>query len=108
MSIDQIPSSFPGIMDSHCYMLCVNLNIVSAASTLADHVGSTSSTTEVCLPEHQQFSIPADFPDAIQAYLKSLNGQGTVPHVYLGGNFVGGCSELQALSKDQIQKKIAA
>ena len=45
---------------------------------------------------------------AIQAYLKTLNGQGTVPHVYLGGNFVGGCSELQALPSANIQKMISA
>ncbi|KAK4686580.1 glutaredoxin 3, partial [Tremellales sp. Uapishka_1] len=44
----------------------------------------------------------------IQAYLKSLNGQGTVPHVYINHEFVGGCSDLQALSKDQLKKRIAA
>lgn len=49
-----------------------------------------------------------DQPAAIQAYLKSLNGQGTVPHVYLGGKFVGGCSELQAIPKAEIKKRITA
>ncbi|KAI9635405.1 putative glutathione transferase [Dioszegia hungarica] len=43
----------------------------------------------------------------IQAYLKQLNGQGTVPHVYIGQEFIGGCSELQAVPKDELKKKLS-
>ncbi|KAL7419476.1 Glutaredoxin [Cryptotrichosporon argae] len=44
----------------------------------------------------------------IQAYLKSLNGQGTVPHVYIGGEFIGGNSDLQGLPVATLRKKIEA
>jgi glutaredoxin-related protein len=50
-----------------------------------------------------QLTIVAD----IQAYLKQLNGQGTVPHVYIGQEFIGGCSELQAVPKDELKKKLS-
>jgi len=41
-------------------------------------------------------------------YLRQLNGQGTVPHVYINKQFIGGCSDLQRLSKPELQKRIAA
>ncbi|KAL7418547.1 Glutaredoxin [Cryptotrichosporon argae] len=44
----------------------------------------------------------------IQAYLKSLNGQGTVPHVYIGGEFIGGNSDPQALPAATLHKKLEA
>jgi glutaredoxin len=68
----------------------------------------TRWTTEVCITIPSVTKTFTDIPAEIQAYLKSLNGQGTVPHVYLGGKFVGGCSELQALSNDKIKKMISA
>jgi len=42
----------------------------------------------------------------IQAYLKQLNGQGTVPHIYIGQEFVGGCSDLQAIPKSELKAKL--
>lgn len=45
---------------------------------------------------------------AIQAYLKELNGQGTVPHVYINKEFIGGSSDLLKLSHEQVKKKISA
>lgn len=45
-------------------------------------------------------------PAAIQAYLKQLNGQGTVPHVYIGQEFIGGCSDLQAIPAPKLKAKI--
>ncbi|GFZ49241.1 hypothetical protein JCM24511_06991 [Saitozyma sp. JCM 24511] len=44
----------------------------------------------------------------IQAYLKSLNGQGTVPHVYIQQEFIGGCSDLQAIPESKLKAKISA
>ena len=44
---------------------------------------------------------------AIQAYLKQLNGQGTVPHVYINQDFIGGCSDLQAIPASGLKSKIA-
>ncbi|ORY20708.1 thioredoxin-like protein [Naematelia encephala] len=44
----------------------------------------------------------------IQAYLKQLNGQGTVPHVYINKEFIGGCSDLQAIPTAKLKQKIAA
>lgn len=44
----------------------------------------------------------------IQAYLKQLNGQGTVPHIYIKQQFIGGCSDLQKLPGNELQKRIAA
>ncbi|WVQ84081.1 glutaredoxin [Cryptococcus sp. DSM 104549] len=49
-----------------------------------------------------------DDGSAIQAYLKELNGQGTVPHVYINQEFIGGSSDLLKLSHEQVKKKIAA
>ncbi|WVQ69039.1 glutaredoxin [Kwoniella sp. B9012] len=49
-----------------------------------------------------------DDGSAIQAYLKELNGQSTVPHVYLNQEFIGGSSDLLKLSHDQIKQKISA
>jgi glutaredoxin len=43
----------------------------------------------------------------IQAYLKQLNGQGTVPHVYIRQKFIGGCSDLQKVAKPQLKKLIS-
>ena len=43
---------------------------------------------------------------AIQQYLKSLNGQGTVPHVYIRQEFIGGCSDLQAIPNAKLKKLI--
>lgn len=45
-------------------------------------------------------------PAAIQQYLKSLNGQGTVPHVYIKQKFIGGCSDLQAIPTGELKKQI--
>lgn len=45
---------------------------------------------------------------AIQAYLKELNGQGTVPHVYINKEFIGGSSDLLKLSHEQVKRKISA
>lgn len=45
---------------------------------------------------------------AIQAYLKELNGQGTVPHVYINKEFIGGSSDLLKLSHEQVKQKISA
>ncbi|TXT11145.1 hypothetical protein VHUM_01896 [Vanrija humicola] len=45
---------------------------------------------------------------AIQAYLKELNGQGTVPHVYIHQQFIGGNSDLQAIPKAELEKRIKA
>lgn len=47
-------------------------------------------------------------PGDIQAYLKSLNGQGTVPHVYIQQEFIGGCSDLQAIPESKLKAKISA
>lgn len=44
----------------------------------------------------------------IQAYLKQLNGQGTVPHVYIKQDFIGGCSDLEAISASDLKKRIQA
>jgi glutaredoxin 3 len=49
----------------------------------------------------------ADVAAEIQAYLKQLNGQGTVPHVYIGQEFIGGCSELQAIPKEELKSKLS-
>ncbi|OCF37514.1 glutaredoxin [Kwoniella heveanensis CBS 569] len=49
-----------------------------------------------------------DDGSAIQAYLKELNGQGTVPHVYLNQEFIGGSSDLLKLSHQQVKQKISA
>lgn len=44
---------------------------------------------------------------AIQAYLKEKNGQGTVPHVYINQEFIGGCSQLQGIQGKKLDDKIA-
>lgn len=44
---------------------------------------------------------------AIQAYLRELNGQSTVPHVYIRQQFIGGNSDLQAIPAGELKKKIA-
>ncbi|WWD22157.1 glutaredoxin [Kwoniella shandongensis] len=49
-----------------------------------------------------------DDGSAIQAYLKELNGQGTVPHVYINKEFIGGSSDLLKLSHAQVKQRIAA
>ncbi|WVN86263.1 glutaredoxin [Cryptococcus depauperatus CBS 7841] len=49
-----------------------------------------------------------DDGSAIQAYLKQLNGQATVPYIYINKEFIGGSSELTRLSHQQIKEKIAA
>ncbi|KAK8846783.1 glutaredoxin [Kwoniella newhampshirensis] len=49
-----------------------------------------------------------DDGSAIQAYLKELNGQGTVPHVYINKEFIGGSSDLLKLSHQQVKQRIAA
>jgi glutaredoxin 3 len=36
----------------------------------------------------------------IQSYLASISGQSTVPSIWIDGEFIGGCSELQALEKN--------
>ncbi|KAK1926469.1 thioredoxin-like protein [Papiliotrema laurentii] len=48
-----------------------------------------------------------DEGSTIQAYLKQLNGQGTVPHVYIRQEFIGGCSDLQQIPADKLKKMIA-
>lgn len=60
------------------------------------------------------FPSPARYPKAdsvktaeIQAYLKSLNGQGTVPHVYINQEFIGGASDLQKISQAELKTRIA-
>lgn len=45
---------------------------------------------------------------AIQAYLRELNGQSTVPHVYIHQQFIGGNSDLQAIPKAELEKRIKA
>ena len=42
---------------------------------------------------------------AVQAMLKVITGQGTVPNVFIGGKHIGGNSELQALHKQGGLKK---
>lgn len=37
----------------------------------------------------------------IQDALKQLTGQGTVPNIFIGGEHIGGNSDLQALKKDK-------
>ncbi|WOO79214.1 Glutaredoxin-2 [Vanrija pseudolonga] len=49
-----------------------------------------------------------DDGSAIQAYLRELNGQSTVPHVYIGQQFIGGNSDLQAIPKPELEKRIKA
>lgn len=44
----------------------------------------------------------------VQGYLKSLTGQSTVPFVYIEQEFIGGCSDLQKIPKDQLKQRIAA
>jgi glutaredoxin 3 len=41
-----------------------------------------------------------DDGSAIQAALANLNGQTTVPNIYIGGEWIGGNSDLQAKKKD--------
>ncbi len=36
---------------------------------------------------------------AIQSELQKINGQRTVPSIYIGGKHIGGCSDLQALKQ---------
>ena len=44
----------------------------------------------------------------IQSYLRQLNGQSTVPHIYINQKFVGGCSDLQAIPSAKLKSMIAA
>jgi glutaredoxin 3 len=55
-------------------------------------------------PTHRYLIFAAD----IQAYLKELNGQGTVPHVYINKEFIGGNSDLQALGSKTLKAKLSA
>lgn len=49
-----------------------------------------------------------DDGDDIQAYLAEKTGQRTVPSVWLGHRFIGGNSDLQKLSRSEIDAAIAA
>ena len=42
---------------------------------------------------------------AVQAYLEHISGQRTVPNIYIRGNHIGGCSDLEELqSNGQLHK----
>ncbi|KAF2758078.1 glutaredoxin-domain-containing protein [Pseudovirgaria hyperparasitica] len=45
-----------------------------------------------------------DDGDAIKAALSQENGSNTVPMIYIGGEFVGGNSDLQGIKKDLPEK----
>ncbi|EIW68739.1 glutaredoxin [Tremella mesenterica] len=47
-----------------------------------------------------------DKESEIQAYLHQLNGQGTVPHVYIRQKFIGGCSDLQAIPGAKLKEMV--
>jgi glutaredoxin-related protein len=61
-----------------------------------------------CAAISAPISTPSPVTAEIQAYLKELNGQGTVPHVYINKEFIGGNSDLQKLDLKTIKSKIAA
>ena len=45
--------------------------------------------------------------DAIQDYLKTITGGRTVPRVFVGGKFIGGCDDTDALFKSgELQVKL--
>ncbi|TNY23530.1 thioredoxin-like protein [Rhodotorula diobovata] len=49
-----------------------------------------------------------DEGDDWQAYLGQKTGQRTVPSIFIGGKFVGGCSDLQAKHKSGELKTLLA
>lgn len=47
--------------------------------------------------------------DAVQSALQSVSGASTVPQVFIGGKFIGGCDDTHSMHKNgQLKTALAA
>ncbi|CCD25761.1 dithiol glutaredoxin GRX2 NDAI_0F04430 [Naumovozyma dairenensis CBS 421] len=67
---------------------------------------------EINVPKSKALVLDLDLMDngqEIQQALLAINGQKTVPHVYINGEFIGGNSEVQKIYKSgELQKMVEA
>ncbi|KAL1409933.1 Glutaredoxin [Vanrija albida] len=84
-------------------------NVVVFSKSYCPYCRRTKATLADVTDDVKVFELDErDDGSAIQAYLRDLNGQSTVPHVYIHQQFIGGNSDLQAIPKAELEKRIKA